>query len=306
MVRFHDERPLMSQPLTPWAHRSTLPDFTRIYRGESAWWWRPFIGSFSRLYGLGVSMRLGAYRSGLLKKKTLDGFVLSVGNLTAGGTGKTPAVMMLGKWAEAEGYRVAVLSRGYGGCYKEKVLALSDGHGPRVDSRVSGDEPVLLARNLDGVPVVLSHKRYLAGVYARQRFGSDFFILDDGFQHVALKRDLDVVLMDAGDPFGNGRLLPLGPLREPMGHLARAHVFIVTRWRENAEVARRIDMVRNRFPSAPVFFAEHKPEKVVFPNTGANYGPEYIRGKRVVAFAGIARPEVFHRTITEMGAQVVY
>jgi len=170
----------MSQPLTPWAHRSTLPDFTRIYRGESAWWWRPFIGSFSRLYGLGVSMRLGAYRSGLLKKKTLDGFVLSVGNLTAGGTGKTPAVMMLGKWAEAEGYRVAVLSRGYGGCYKEKVLALSDGHGPRVDSRVSGDEPVLLARNLDGVPVVLSHKRRgSVPIFSSWMTGSSMWLLNE-------------------------------------------------------------------------------------------------------------------------------
>jgi tetraacyldisaccharide 4'-kinase len=213
---------------------------------------------------------------------------------------------MIARWAAAGGSRVAVLSRGYGGCYAEKVVALSDGGGPRADSRVSGDEPIMLANNLPGVPVVLSGQRYLAGIYAQQRFGSDFFILDDGFQHVALERDLDLVLVDADDPFGNGCLLPRGPLREPVRHLERAHAFIVTRWRDTGDVARPIGWIRRRFPTTPVFFAQHRPARIVFPDSDRSYGPEYIDGKRVAAFAGIARPDAFRRTLVELGARVVH
>ena len=302
----HDKRrPAPETPITR-VRRPVRPDWKRIHRSDPAWWWQLILGPFSRLYGLGVSLRLLAYRLCLLKRKHLDGFVLSVGNLTTGGTGKTPAVVTLAEWAAAEGYRAAVLSRGYGGSYEGKVFALSDGGGPCVGSRVAGDEPVLLAHNLQGVPVVLSRKRYLAGVYAREKFGADFFILDDGFQHIGLKRDLDVVLMDAVDPFGNGRLLPFGPLREPVQHLERADVFIVTRSGENAGAGRWLAAIHRRFPSTPVFFADHKPVAVVFPDAKSTFRPGYVRGKRVVAFAGLARPEVFQKSLEELGARVVH
>ena len=131
---------------------------------------------------------------------------LKARNLTAGGTGKTPAACMLAEWARGEGYRIAVLSRGYGGSYREKVLEVSDGNRRHAGQDEAGDEPCLLSRRLLGVPVILSKRRYLAGLFAHEKFGTNFFVLDDGFQHLVLKRDLDIVLVDASDPFGNGRL----------------------------------------------------------------------------------------------------
>jgi tetraacyldisaccharide 4'-kinase len=213
---------------------------------------------------------------------------------------------MMGKWAASEGYRAAVLSRGYGGSYRDNVLEVSDGTTIHTDSVVSGDEPFVLARNLRGVPVVISHRRYLAGRYAQDKFGSDFFILDDGFQHVKLKRDLDLVLVDAGDPFGNGRLLPRGPLREPVDNLARAGAFIVTRYRGDASSEETVRLLKDRFPAIPVFFAEHVPKQVVFPGLGETYDVGFLRERRVVAFAAIAGPEHFHQTLVQLGAHVVH
>ena len=136
---------------------------------------------------------------------------------------------MLAKWALNEGYRVAILSRGYGGNYRERVLAVSDGEKANVGPIQSGDEPYLLARKLRGVPVIISKKRYMAGFFANKRFDTNFFILDDGFQHLALERDMNLLLIDASNPFGNGYLLPWGTLREPIAQLKRADAFIITR-----------------------------------------------------------------------------
>jgi len=149
--------------------------------------WTCLLAAFSVLYSLGLKFRFLAYRYGFFKRKSLPGFVVSVGNLTVGGTGKTPATVMLAKWALNQGYQVAVLSRGHGGRYKSKVFEVSDGKNISDDPTETGDEPYLLAKNLPGVPVVLSKKRYLGGLFAREKFGTDFFILDDGFQHLELE-----------------------------------------------------------------------------------------------------------------------
>jgi tetraacyldisaccharide 4'-kinase len=262
------------------------------------------LAAFSTLYGAGVGFRLAGYTMGLLRPRTLPGFVISIGNLTAGGTGKTPAVALLAQWAIHRGYRVAVLSRGYGGAYREKVLEVSDGTRIKAGPRESGDEPHLLARRLKGVPIVLGKKRHLAGKVAFERFKTNLFILDDGFQHLGLKRDLNLVLLDAANPFGNGRILPWGPLREPVGQLKRADAFILTRSKDLRSGMDLHNYLEEGFPGRPIYHADHLPEKVVLPWKKEEIAPESLKGKRVLAFAGIARPDAFKETLLNLGADV--
>lgn len=333
-----------AQRVPPYAIRHGLcamPDWPRIHREKRFGPWTLPLALFSVLYGLGVRLRLSAYTKGISTGKSLPGFVLSVGNITAGGTGKTPAVAMLAKWALGEGHRVAILSKGYGGRYKQEVLEVSDGEHIYADSQMAGDEPFLLAREVSGSPVVISKNRYLAGMYAHKKFGSDFFILDDGFQHLGLERNLNLVLIDASEPFGNAHLLPWGPLREPLSQLERADAFILTRFSRVQGPERRgqsakskaqsaedrgqsternairhtpgamrspqetLAFLKERFPSTPVFCADHIPDKLVFPLSGEAHTPGFLRGKRVLAFAGIAHPERFQESLIELGADVV-
>ena len=282
------------------------PDWSQIHQKETSGLLSVVLAFFSVLYGAGVKLRLRAYSGGLFKRKSLPGFVVSIGNLTVGGTGKTPAVIMLAKWALNEGFRVALLSRGYGGRYRKKVLEVSDGNSIKADPRDAGDEPYLLAKKLSGIPVVISGKRYAAGIFAHEKFGCNFFILDDGFQHLELRRDLDLALIDAAKPFGNGHLLPRGPLREPVDQLARADACILTRCGVQGSGDKLLNFLGEGSPAIPIFYADHLPEKVVFPFLDEVHEPGILKGKRVVAFAGIARPEIFKQTLVGLGADPVY
>jgi len=286
--------------------RVFVRDWSQIQRGDRLGPWFPVLAFFSFFYGSGVRSRLWAYKWRLFKRERLPGFVLSIGNLTVGGTGKTPAVMMLAKWARDEGRRVAVLSRGFGGRYREELLEVSDGTHVKADPHSAGDEPCLLAAKLSGVPVIISRKRMLAGSFARKKFGCDFFILDDGFQHLELERDLDLVLIDASNPFGNGHLLPWGPLREPVSQLDRADAFILTRVGDDGPGTRAGEFLKARFPQTPVSCARHLPDKVVFPVSNKTHDPGFLKGKRVLAFCGIARPEMFKETISKLGVDIAY
>ena len=244
------------------------------------------------------------YYAGLLKVRRLPGFVVSLGNLTVGGTGKTPAVAMLAEWAVREGEKVAILTRGYGGRHGSEVLEVSDGKRIMADPLFCGDEPCLLAKRLDGVPVVVANERYEAGMYAHAKFGSDFFILDDGYQHIRLARDMNIVLLGATNPFGNGHLLPRGPLREPLREIRRAHACIFTRAEAYGSDHAIPNFLRKEVGPIPCFRAGHLPERVMLPHTGDSYGTEFLKGKRVVAFAGIGSPESFKETLIEAGADV--
>jgi len=268
-------------------------------------WLSPVLAPPAWLYALAVRRRVRAYEKGRWTRGRLPGRVVSVGNLTTGGTGKTPAVMMLARWAQKQGFRPAVLSRGYGGRYRGEVCAVSDGTRILADWRTAGDEPVLLAQHLPGVPVVLARKRHMAGKAAGTRFGADFFILDDGFQHLALQRDVDIVLLDARRPFGNGHVLPRGPLREPWPHLARAHVFVLTRYDGSAQAAASEAFLQRQFPETPVFHAVHAPAGLVWPLAGRRTDQGSLAGRRVAAFAGIARPETFRAALAGLGARIV-
>lgn len=255
------------------------------------------------IYGFGVRLRLKKIKG--KEKISLPGFTVSIGNLTAGGTGKTPMTCMMAQWARGEGYDVAVLSGGYGGKNKAEITVVSNGKNVLAGPEEAGDEPYLLARRLPGVPVITAKDRYLAGLAAHDRFGATFFILDDGYQHLKLKRDLNLLLLDALKPFGNGLLLPRGPLREPVNELERADAIILTRAGSLKSALGTGYEKAGLFKNKPVFRGDHLPEKIIFPFNETNYAPSFLKGKRVMAFAGIARPDSFRDTLIKLGAEVL-
>jgi tetraacyldisaccharide 4'-kinase len=287
-------------------HRSFM-DWSHVQRRLSQAPFVPVMARISMLYEAAVRMRLCAYERSLLKSETLPGFVVSIGNLTTGGTGKTPAVSMICGWARNQGFRPAILSRGYGGHSRggARVLEVSDGIRTQADTMEAGDEPVLLARQIL-VPVVVSRQRYLAGLHAWKRFSCDFFVMDDGFQHLALKRDLDIVIIDAETDLGKARLLPLGKLREPIQHLRRADVFVLTHGDSAERWELAASFLHQRFPGKPVFHGRHVPVGLFVNGEDHPRHPGSLRGKRVAAFAGIAFPERFSQTLSRLGAEVVY
>jgi tetraacyldisaccharide 4'-kinase len=225
-----------------------------------------------------------------------------VGNLAVGGTGKTPVVACLaGLWRD-RGKRVVILSRGYGGRIQAPTR-LSDGERLYRQPPEVGEEPYWLARALPGVAVYTGACRYAAGLAAWEELKPDLFLLDDGFQHFQLHRDLDLVLLDAASPFGNGYLLPRGPLREPLTTLNAAHIIILTRFDQPRHQAKLI-AIQKSFPNQTILTATISPVRVTSYPGGHIESPEALRHRTLMAFAGLARPEVFTETLQDLGADL--
>jgi len=253
-------------------------------------------------YGAAVRARNRLFDLGMLRQDDVGCPVVSVGNLTVGGTGKTPMAIRVAGMLRDRGMRPAILSRGYGGKSAAGVLVVSDGRQTLAGPDEAGDEPVLIARRLPGVPVLAGARRAVTGRYARENFGTDVLVLDDGFQHRWIRRDLDIVLLDSRKPLGNGFLLPRGPLREPPEALERAGVVVLTRSEEHPGPAadRRIaGLLRGR----PVLRTHVKPTALIGPD-GTEASLSSLAGKRVFAFAGIAQPGSFRRSIESLGGSV--
>jgi tetraacyldisaccharide 4'-kinase len=236
-------------------------------------------------YAVVLSLRAAGYRLGLLRSYRLPCPVISVGNLTLGGTGKTPMVAQLAAELIGRGWRVAVLTRGYGGAANGKLTVVSDGKKLLVPPEVSGDEPYLLAQKVPGLMVVIGADRYQAGLLALREFQPDLFILDDGFQHLRLRRDLNILLLDAGRPFANGYTLPAGFLREPVAAARRADLIVYTRCGEPGEP--------KLFPDKPSCWTSHRISGLIPLGGGERSGFELLKGARVSAFSGIASPASF-------------
>jgi tetraacyldisaccharide 4'-kinase len=264
--------------------------------------WRWLALPLAPLYRGAVAARLAAYRRGLLKTARLVAPVVSVGNLTFGGTGKTPTVIALVRDLVRRGRRPAVLTRGWGRTEAGPVVVIGPDPGQPVE--IAGDEPLELAARLPGVPVVVDADRVRGGIEAIAR-GADILVLDDGFQHLRLARDLDLVLVDAGDPWGGGRLPPIGRLREPLSGLKRADAVLVTKLGPDPTTA--LEAVRREVeaiaPGRPVLAARLAATAVRRPDGSA--GPEALAGARVVAVAGIGRPGGFAELLAGCGAEVV-
>ena len=256
----------------------------------------------SILYGTAVKARLALYSSGLLKAGRLECKVISVGNITVGGTGKTPTVEFISRSLLERGFRVAILSRGYRRTGKG-IGTVSDGKDIFLGPEEAGDEPYMLARRLKTVPVLVGADRHELGRYALERFPLDVIVLDDGFQHIRLKRDLDVLLVDGEKGFGNGYLLPRGPLREPLSGIKRAGIVLISKASvESDEIA---GSIRKIHPVPGLFKSSYRAEKLVSLWAGEQTGLERLSGSRVMALSAIANPSSFLNLLSSLGGTVV-
>jgi len=249
------------------------------------------------LYGLIGLLRRKLYRAGLLSVYRAPVPVISVGNLTVGGTGKTPMVDYLVKWLLGHGRRVAVVSRGYGGQGADRVGVVCAGEGPLLPPENCGDEPYLLAQRNPRALVLIAPRRSEGIGLAVERFAADVILLDDGFQHLSVARDLDIVLLDARRPFGNGHLLPAGVLRESPSLLERAGVVVLTR--SDGSDAPPLK------GSWPLVRSCHRLADEVGSLAGVRLPLKSLAGQRAVAFAGIADPDNFFAALAAVGLQLV-
>lgn len=256
-------------------------------------------------YGTAVTARRAAYRAGLLARHRAPCPVVSVGNLTAGGTGKTPCVIFLARRLQERGWRPAVLLRGYKRSGGGGVLVASTGTGLLGTVVEAGDEAGLLAGSLQGVPIIVGGDRVRAAEIARSQCGADLCILDDGYQHLRLSRDLDILLLDARSPFGNGALLPRGPLREHPGAAARADLIILTRTGQARDPEGAAAAIRRLSAGAPVLCAVHRPVSLTRLSAGGAVPPSALAGQEVAAVSAIGSPAAFEATLRGLGASVV-
>lgn len=268
---------------------------------------------FSVLYGWAVIIALGLYKYGIFKQHKLSCYVISLGNITVGGTGKTPTAQRLATIIRDLGYRVVILNRGYRAGWRGQVGLVSDGKRIYMTATEAGDEAYLLAKSLPGIPVVIGSNRIITGEYAVKQLQADVIILDDGYQHWQLARDLDIVLIDSLNMFGNSFMLPRGTLREPLPNLARAKVFLLTKVDQSTHDARDvIHGTLNRYNSkALVVESIHKPRCFVEIEEWykgmriTDVALETISNQKVVAFSAIGNPSSFEQTIMDIGVSEV-
>ena len=272
-----------------------------------------FLKGVSFIFKQIVAVRLFLYKERILRSYPLGCQVISVGNITAGGTGKTPVVEIFARELQKQGRRVAILSRGYRKKelpwykkFEEKYLpprVVSDGEQLLLDSEMGGDEPYMLASNLPGVVVLVDKDRVKSGKYAIRRFKSDILILDDGLQYQKLKHHVDVVLVDKTNPFGNGNMLPRGVLREPVKNLKRGDFIFISKSDGNSQELRK--EIREINKTADIIECRHKPRFMRNVYSGEEISLEWLKGKRVASLSGIAVPQSFEHSLRKMGAALI-
>lgn len=271
------------------------------------------LGPLGFIYGCVVNLRNALYDRGVLASHFLGAKTISVGNITVGGTGKTPLVALVAEILAENGEKACILTRGYGRANPRTRVLVSDGEAILADARIGGDEPVELARKLLGKTIVVADaNRVSAAKWAREKFDITTFVLDDGFQHRGARRDLDIVCIDATNPFGNGQMLPAGKLREPLKNLTRSDAIIVTR----ADMAEDIEDLTSEIsnfirPNAQVFLSEarisdvtaleefhEKPQRTRSSEVVRN--PEStIQNRRALAFCALGNPNNFFKLIDD-------
>lgn len=290
-------------------------------QGNRADMLRGILHALSRVFESAVKLRRTLYDTRIFRDQTLGVQVIAIGNLTVGGTGKTPVVEKFARELKNQGRKVAILSRGYRSKpepfwvrFKRKILFQADVTPPRIvsdgkslllDSQSAGDEPFMLAANLKDVIVLVDKDRVKAGRYAIERFGCDTILLDDGFQYWKLQgKRTDIVLIDSQQPWGNQFLLPRGILREPPNHLKRADTIFITKSDGRSEKLRNeIDKLN---PTARVIECVHHPLYFEDCFNGDQVSLEFLKDRKVAAFSGIAQPESFENSLVNLGAKLVY
>lgn len=277
------------------------------------------LGGLSFLYRGIVQARLWFYRKRLLRDRQLGCMVISIGNLTVGGTGKTPVVEKFARELQTGGRKVAILSRGYKSKKPPLLKRLANRFGsdedfvPRIvsdgkqillDSQDAGDEPYMLATNLKNVIVLVDRDRVKSGIYAIDKLGCDTLLLDDGLQYLRLKHRLDVVLVDRQAPFGNEHLLPRGTLREPPPNLKRASLILITKCVPGEDNSELIARIRQYNRTAKIIECRHRPQYLQHVYNSSTLPLEFLKGRYVGAISAIAQPESFENALRGLGAKV--
>lgn len=264
----------------------------------------------STAYGVGALSRLVAYNTRILKQASLDKKVLvvSVGNITVGGTGKTPVTVDIARRLLIAGHKVGILSRGYKRKSQAERIIVSDGQHLLTSSFECGDEPFMMAQALPKCVVIVGSNRARSAEIAVEKYGCTALLLDDGFQHLKVARTQDVVLLDYNDELENDHLLPAGRLREPLGALVRANWVVITKVPENADIAKleRIRaLVKKKAPDAQISSCSIKAASVQAYGSDVQLPAASLEGTKIYAFSGIARPEAFSNALRALGAEVV-
>jgi tetraacyldisaccharide 4'-kinase len=274
----------------------------RLWNGQGSAVLRGVLVAAAGVYRGALVAREACYGVGLFSTRRLPVPVISIGNVTLGGSGKTPLTAVVAATLRDLGARPAIVSRGYGRRTRG-VHVVADQSGVHLAARDAGDEPRLLAEQLPGVPVVVGESRYEAGRVAVERCGADALVLDDGFQHRTLAKDLEILSVEGREPWGNGRLFPRGVLREPLSALQRANLVVVTNPPSPGAVQSMAWSLRRAESHAEVLSGSYRAETLRDPD-GATHPPSAIGGRRVVALAGLASPAGFVTTLTSLGAVV--
>jgi len=265
---------------------------------------RPFRRFLAGLYRLGVSFRLALYETGYRSRRQAPKPVISVGNLTWGGTGKTPLVEYIAHLLEGKGYKLSVISRGYGRRTSRPFLVSNGITLLSTNPRITGDEPLLLARRLPQAVVAVGADRFRVIQLVESSYPCDIYILDDAFQHLQLDRTIDLVLIDATDPFGDFALPPLGRLREPLGSLARASAVVVTRADRPFDQEHLERTIHTFAPKVPIFYSFHELTAIYNPITGETFPPQKLSGRRILVFCGIGNPQIFLEDLLHFQAHI--
>ena len=276
----------------------------------------------SRFYRMAIQFRIWMYDKRVIRNHALGCLVVSIGNLSCGGTGKTPVVEVFARTLSEKGRKVAILSRGYRSKKRSFLFRLmqrfrsqkielppkvvSDGHNLLLESDYAGDEPYMLASNLRKVAVLVDKDRVKSGLYAVEQYQSDVIILDDGFQYLMLKPHINIVLVDSTDPFGNGNTLPRGILREPIKNIRRADYIFLTKSDGSHKLRHLKNFLRRHTRRAEIIECCHKPKHLVKMFSSGEVEPlEKLKGAKVAALSAIAKPESFERFLVQLGAELV-
>ncbi|MDH4222657.1 MAG: tetraacyldisaccharide 4'-kinase [candidate division Zixibacteria bacterium] len=258
----------------------------------------------SLIYLSGYFLRKTLYRLGLIRVKTLKTKVISVGNITSGGSGKTPFVLYLAKKLQEKRINFAILTRGYGRG-KKATREIRKIESPDIKWEEVGDEPLLLSNHLPEIPVIIDKNRYISGKIAQDKYRADLVILDDGFQHWRLKRDLNILMIDSTFNLKEERILPAGRLREPLSSLKRAQVFILTRVDQSEHLDNIKMTLRSLNPQAPVVESVLKVTFAINWKDKTEIEPSYLSGKMGIAFCGIGNPYSFVNTLRGLGIEIL-
>lgn len=263
-----------------------------------------FLAILGKGYGQIQSLRALGYEKGLFPTFQAPCPVISVGNLTAGGTGKTPMVLWLAGYFQAKNIPVAIVSRGYGQGSREAITVVADGRGARLFPPLAADEATLLAGRLPNTPILTGPNRRILIQHAVRHLGVRLVIMDDGFQHLQVARACNLVLVDARTPWGNGKLLPGGVLRESPRAIVRAHGVILTRCLSGEMALPVQEEIHRLAPHLPVAWCNHRPTGWIRPGDHGMLPLDTLQGQKVFAFCGIAQPMSFRTTLEDMGLEL--